>query len=204
MNGFSAVISLTLSVITVLREPVAVRATLYFLSGVFLISGISKIRRPELVAMSMVDFGIADAVHPRFGRGFGALELMLAVMLVPSGLWSGRLSWLTPTAVAMLLWSFVVLLARSLISGHRFPCHCFGNDESALSGWTLGRTIVLAGAATLAALETRTTGANPGAAEAILELICAMAALSVVGLGQRLGGLLRWNQQSRGQRAVQL
>lgn len=103
-------------------------------------------RSPRLAALAMARFHIVRRVRPRYGRAAGAVEAVTGVLVLayPASSISFAVS-------AALFGLFVVLVARALRGGERFPCACFGRHGDAISRTTLLRagallTVSLAGA----------------------------------------------------------
>ncbi len=139
MGGFKFASWLVADGFRALYGPTANGIAGYFLAGVFAWSGFAKLRRPALAAMAIVDFGVSRRVRPILGTMLGASEVGLATLLAAR---------LVPRVflivAAVLLWAFAILIARSLWSGERFACFCFGNADSELSPVALSRTVLLA------------------------------------------------------------
>jgi len=104
------------------------------LAAVFAWRGCSKVRKPAAAAIAMIEFGVLKGIYPMAGRLLGTAELALALALLAPGYWQ-------PFALAAGgLAVFTALIAKSLASGHRIACACFGSDGEPLSGRTLART----------------------------------------------------------------
>lgn len=147
MGGFQSAFALLIAVFRALTEHPGYGVGMWFLSGIFVWSGLVKLRRPALAAMAMVDFRVIRRAVPQLGFMLGAAETLLAVMLALHT--RPRLFLLV---AALLLWVFTFLIGRSLWFGERFACFCFGDAESKLSAWTLARTGTLAMLASILAL----------------------------------------------------
>ena len=66
-------------------------------------------------------------------------------------------------AAALLLAAFTAWLVRQLARGDRRPCRCFGETSGRpVSGWTVGRNLVLLGAALIAAAGVDRPAGWPG------------------------------------------
>lgn len=117
--------------------------SLWLLGFVFLFSGSSKLRKPALVAMALIDFGVTRKLIPLASVALGGVEVVLAIGLM------FRVALPLPAIVACALLSiFCFAIGRSLIHGKRFPCYCFGDSNDQLGIWTLIRS----GALTIVAL----------------------------------------------------
>jgi signal transduction histidine kinase len=186
MGGFSTALSLGTRGLDALLTPAVTGVAAWFLAGVFVWSGVTKVRRPALAAMALVDFGVARRVWPRLGLALGVTELALAATLavVPR---AGAI-----VAVAI-LWAFTLVIARSLRTGERFPCACFGESADQLSGRTLARAALLAGLATVLACRPAPIALGRDPAGAALEAMVAGAIIGAIVLGGQLPNLLRWN-----------
>lgn len=163
---------------------------IWFLAGVFLWSGVAKLRQPESAATSMVAFGIASRARPVLGAALGMSEVLLSIAL--GARLFPRLGLYFATS---LLVFFSILISRSLWSGHRFACFCFGDADSQLSGWTAVRTIALASVALTAAVGPGIGSIRPLSGS--LDLLPVMVAASVLGiavLASRIPRLLKWSR----------
>lgn len=171
-------------------RPAGYGIAVWVLAIIFAWSGIAKLRQPILAAMAMVDFGVLRRVRPRLGSALGAVELSLALLLA-----AGALRTVFLPIAAALLWVFALLIAKSLRSGKRFACFCFGEADSELSRLTLVRTATLALLATVVAVGSPVTGAHPrfGSAYA-LQGVSAAAIVGAIVLVAQIPRLLRWNK----------
>jgi hypothetical protein len=95
---------------------------------------------------------------------------------------------------AGLLWSFVLLIGRALISGEDFACFCFGDGDSRLSRLTLVRTAALALLASILAVAPPTGGYAGFSDTYLLQAVSAAAIVGAVVLGGQISRLLRWNK----------
>lgn len=189
MNGFASALGFAADGFGALTGPIGYGIGVWVLAIVFAWSGIAKLRRPELAALAMVDFGVTRRVRPALGGALGATEAGLATLL-PTGVFARP----ALAGAAVLLWLFVALVARAVWAGERFACFCFGDGGSNLSWMTLARTLALAMLATALALSATP---SPLAAEATGRIAQAVAAGSVVGvvvLASYLRPLVEWNR----------
>lgn len=147
MYAWNALSASLPSIGTFLREIQAEGIVLWALAGVFALAGHAKLRRPQLAALALVDFGLARAVRSRNGSTLGWSEIALAFFLVAAP-WPA----LALAAASVVLWTFAFALARRLASGRTAPCFCFGDAAEPISIRTVARSAGLALAATLAAL----------------------------------------------------
>lgn len=148
MHGFATLLEKLIGIGTALLTQDGAIVALWFLSAVFLLSGTAKLRRPDLAAVAMVEFGVLQEVRPKAGAAVGLADVGIAGLLA-----------FGPATVALglastLLWFFVVLIAHQLYLGRAFACFCFGEAEDKLSRLTLARTLALAIVATLYALSS--------------------------------------------------
>src|SRR3712207_2356192 len=89
----------------------------------------------------------------------------------------------------------MLLIAKSLWSGKRFACFCFGEADSELSRLTLVRTATLALLATVVAVGLPLTGTHPGLGSAYaLQGASAAAIVGAIVLVSQIRKLLRWNK----------
>jgi hypothetical protein len=191
MNGFGSAIALLAKGFDLMTSPAGYGIAIWVLAIVFVWSGLAKLRRPTLAAIAMNDFGIVRRIRPGLGRALGALELLLALSLV-----TGTLLVVVLPFTAVLLWFFVLLIARSLWLGKDFSCFCFGDADSRLSRLTLIRTTALALlASVLALVPLRYAGFDQ---VYLLQAISAAALVGAIVLASRIPELLRWNKNPYG------
>jgi len=160
---------------------------LWLFGLVFFWAGASKLRRPELIAMTLVDLGVARGIRPALGLALGGLEVALAAWLV-----SGVAPAAATAAAGAALALFAAAILAALVAGKRVACMCFGDHSATMSGWTLARTAALAGAGFWLAL----AGGAPVARlsrTSILEAVTAVALVSLAVVVSRLPRLVRWN-----------
>ena len=168
------------------RDPLAGALT-WLLAGVFAIAGTTKLRRPAVAAMAMLDFGVIRRPRPALGAALGAAELTLAIVLV-----LGVAPAPTLATAALLLAVFATLIARALRAGDTFACFCLGDDDSEISRWTLARTATLAAlAGALAATAPATATVLEGVH--VLEAVAGASLLGTALLVARAPRLLRWD-----------
>ncbi len=113
--------------------------------------------------------------------------MLLALLLI-----TGTLPLLSLPLTAGLLWLFVILIARSLLSGRDFACFCFGETDSRLSRMTLVRTGALALLASVLAFAPLPYASFDRTY--LLQAITAAAVVGTVVLGSQIARLLRWNR----------
>jgi hypothetical protein len=171
-----------------LTEATGYGIVLWFLAAIFAWSGLVKLRRPTLAAMSMVDFGVVRRVNPTLGWLLGAVELTLAIVLALR-----LLPRITLLLSAMLLWLFTIVIARSLWRGETFACFCFGDADSKLSRWTLLRTSTLALLATSMIFAPVPAALALGLQTILLQAVIAWSLLGTIVLSSNALRLLRWN-----------
>lgn len=166
--------------------------TAAFLLGlVFLFSAIPKLRKPELAALAMVDFGVTAQARRWTGLALGLGELLLVTALGVAATTAETASRAIPVAAAAaVLWVFTGLIGRALRTPERFSCFCFGSEEATISSRTLLRTAALAilasvlAAAAFGAVETEAIRTE------LLELATASAALGTFVVLVRLPTIL--------------
>jgi hypothetical protein len=89
-------------------------------------SGGAKVRRPQLAAFALRDFGVIAKARRGFGAALGIFELAVAFLLLTG--WSGAALHQFAVLIAALTFStFAVLTAYHHFRGHAFPCYCFGS-----------------------------------------------------------------------------
>ena len=187
MNGFESALALLAKALSLVTAPEGYGIAVWILAIIFVWSGLAKLRRPALAAMALTDFGILRRVRPRLGGALGAVELLLALVLI-----TGTLSVVFLPLAAGLLWFFVLLIARSLWSGKDFSCFCFGDADSRLSRLTLIRTTALAVLASLLVAAPQPYGSFDQFY--LLQAISAVAFVGTIALASQTAKLLRWNR----------
>lgn len=194
MNGFESALALFTELLRLVVAPTGYGIAVWILGIVFVWSGVAKLRRPTLAAMAMMDFGVLRRIRPRLGGALGAAELLLALSLV-----AGVLPALVLPVTAGLLWFFVLLIARGLLSGEDFACFCFGDSASRLSRLTLLRTGVLALLASMLAVSPPASGVYADFSQTyLLQAIAAAAFIGTIVLVSQIPRLLRWNSDPYG------
>jgi hypothetical protein len=155
------------------------------LALVFVASAVPKLRKPELAALAIVDFGVARRAHRWAGLGLGVAEFALAIALAMAAAMATPARAVPAACAALLLWAFVWLIARSLREPERFSCQCFGSSDP-VSAVTLIRTVLLAVGATLLFVSALGSMAAPTVEQWFLESAIAASVLGVVALSLRL------------------
>jgi hypothetical protein len=191
VNGFESALSLFAKALHLITAPPGYGIAVWILAIVFVWSGVAKLRKPTLAAVAMMDFGLLRRVRPRLGSALGAAELLLALLLI-----SGALPALFLPVAAGLLWLFVLLIAKSLLSGKDFACFCFGDEDSRLSRLTLARTGALALLASVLAVAPLPYAGFDRTY--LLQAISAAAFVGTIALGSHIAKLLRWNRDPFG------
>src|SRR5262245_21144211 len=126
-----------------------------FLALVFGISGVAKAADPAGSRRAVVDFGIPEALATPLAWILPAVELVIAVALIPTDT-----AWPGAVAASALLLIFSIAITINLIRGRSSECHCFGQLHSErVTSKTLARNLVLLVLAGLVVVEGRT---NPG------------------------------------------
>ncbi len=191
MNGFESALSLFAKALHLITAPTGYGLAVWILAIVFVWSAVAKLRQPILAAVAMMNFGVLRRVRPRLGSTLGAAELLLAFLLI-----TGTLPALFLPVTAGLLWLFVLLIAKSLLSGKDFACFCFGDADSRLSHLTLVRTgalALLASALAVAPLPYASFDRTY-----LLQAISGAAFVGTIVLGSQIAKLLRWNRDPYG------
>jgi hypothetical protein len=191
VNGFESAISLFAKALHLITAPTGYGIAVWILAIVFAWSGVAKLRRPTLAALAMMDFGVLRRVRPGLGSALGAAELLVALSLA-----TGTLPGIFLPVTAGLLWFFVLLIAKSLLSGKDFACFCFGETDSRLSRMTLVRTVALALLASVLALAPLPYASFDQTY--LLQAISAAAFVGTIVLGSQIANLLRWNRDPFG------
>lgn len=159
----------------------------FLLALVFLSSAVPKLRKPELAALAMVDFGVAKHAQRAAGLALGVGELLLAISLAVAALASASIARVFPVALAAaVLWIFVALIARALRSPDRFACFCFGSEDSTISARTLIRTAALAVTASCLGAAALTPISESTAQAEVLQLTIAASLVGTLVVAVRL------------------
>jgi hypothetical protein len=152
------------------------------LALVFLLSAVPKLRKPELAALAIVDFGVTKRSHRWAGVALGAGELVLAGSLAAAAAGSTAVRVVPAACAAVLLWIFACLIARALRSSERFACFCFGSADSTVSLQALLRTTTLAVVATVLSAGAIESTSPPSVEAWMLELTTAASLLGTAAL----------------------
>jgi hypothetical protein len=191
VNGFESAISLFAKALHLITAPTGYGIAVWILAIVFAWSGVAKLRRPTLAAVAMMDFGVLRRVRPGLGGALGGAELLVALSLA-----TGTLPVIFLPITAGLLWFFVLLIAKSLLSGEDFACFCFGETDSRLSRLTFVRTGALALLASVLAFAPLPYAGFDRTY--LLQAISAAAFVGTIVLGSQIARLLRWNRDPFG------
>ncbi|GAA1351601.1 MauE/DoxX family redox-associated membrane protein [Falsarthrobacter nasiphocae] len=149
-----------------------------FLAGVFVASGVGKLRNRSSVPEAVKALGLPPQLGTGpAGRAFPWLELVLAAALL---LMWGPLGLIPVAAAGLLCLGFTVLVGRAVASGTTASCNCFGAKGAPMSRLTVLRNGALTLTAT-AALAGRIAG-GPSLDTLLREgAVAGAAALVVVG-----------------------
>lgn len=189
MNGVDAMITTGTFFARAALDPRARLVATSLLGVVFILSGIPKVRRPDLAAMAFVDFGLVRTVRTQFGVLLGATECLLGVALLTS------IAAPLPTALSVVaLWTFTVLLARTLRSGRAISCFCFGGSDL-ISTRTVVRTL---GLAVMSSAVMLLPSPVAGIADLVLAAVFAACMLGSVALFGATFSTFRGSQVSDG------
>jgi hypothetical protein len=195
VDGFDSLFNAARDAISALLDDPGYGVAMWAFVGIFVWSGLAKIKAPALAALAMADLGIAQNPRVTLGRLAGLAELTLAALVAFGAVARGQLAVVAIGSAAAVLWAFTVLLARAFASGSRAPCFCFGDSDAPLSRLAVARTFALATAATGLALAPGPQRADATANALILEIVSAFALLSVAALVIQGHKLLRWNRR---------
>ncbi len=109
------------------------------LATVFVVAGIAKAADPDGSRRAMIGFGIPEKLASLFGRSLPAIEILIAIALIPLDT-----EWVGAIAASLLLLMFSIAIAVNLARGRTPDCHCFGQLHSEPVGWsTVARNVVL-------------------------------------------------------------
>lgn len=162
---------------------------MYLLALVFLISGVSKLRQPQLAAGAILNFGFGSRPHVFLALLLGSVEVSLAVLLA---LTIDMATWVA----TLLLWLFAFLIARSVHGGQHFACHCFGSSESVMSWNAFARTMALAAIATLLIFMNGSPSQTLTLVDRVMQALIASALVAIFVLLARAKDLLQWSKTS--------
>lgn len=109
---------------------------------VFLLAVAGKLRDPRGFARGVADYRI---LPPASARPFAFALIPVEAFLALSHLTGWRLAVGAPLGLATLA-CFAAAVAVNLWRDRDLPCHCFGGGGETISGRTLGRLLLLAGA----------------------------------------------------------
>ncbi len=164
---------------------VAVLTATLALAAVFAVAGLAKLRDPRGSREATAAFGVPRALVGTVAIGLPAVEIAVALLLLPVVTrW-----WAAVSALALLV-IFCLAIGRAMARGEAPECRCFGQLHSAPAGWsTLARNAVLAAAAVFVVARGHHTGASVFAwmseldrlAWGLLALGLALAAVTAVG-----------------------
>lgn len=129
-------------ILTIPYTPVVIG---FFLGGIFLWSGIAKLRSQHETAVALTRFRITRVASKRAARFLIAIELVIGGGLIVS---TSIASWwllLSAFIGALALSSGIVaVLSVALRRPARFPCSCFGVSDDTISWRTLARAVLIA------------------------------------------------------------
>jgi methylamine utilization protein MauE len=190
VGGLDPIADLVATAFAALRSHYGHDVVALFLAGVFAWSGAAKLRRPQLAALAIADFGLVQRPRRLYGLALGFLEIGLACALAAE---PGMP--LVLGAVSLALVAFTVLVARAVWRSESFACFCFGGGDE-VSSATLLRNLALL--ALVALLWSPTPGAAPAPSGApALSALVAIAALATTALLGRVPRLFGWNREVR-------
>jgi thiol-disulfide isomerase/thioredoxin len=139
--------------------PVAVAVARILLAAMWIVSSVAKLRDREGFRDGLRGFGLPARSLSPLGHLIPVAELLLAVLLLVAAPW-GQIG---AVGSVLLLVLFTSTILINLRIGRRPTCHCFGSLGSAerVSGWTVGRNVLLIAVAAFAAshdLDGRSAG----------------------------------------------
>lgn len=187
MGGFEQALTLAEELLDALTGSMGRDITRWFLAALFTVAGVAKLRRPMLAAMAMVDFGIVRRPRQHLGLALGATELFVALLVA--------LPWSSPAGLffaAALLWIFVAMTARALLTRRDVACFCLGDPDSHISTWSGLRTGALAVLVSLQLLKPEAR-LSESATDQVMYAVAACSLFSAGLLLARVPRLLRWN-----------
>lgn len=152
------------------------------IGGVLLWSGTGKLRTPTTASLTMSDFGVTKRPQRWHGQILGAIEATLGVALLLQ-VWP----FIFGATAAVLFVTFVLLISRSLARDEEFSCACFGEASASLSMATLGRALVLTGAAAIYAVSASQSGLSFD----LYEVLQAIGGMSIIAIAYLASQSLR-------------
>jgi hypothetical protein len=129
----------------------------WLLVGVLVISGSSKVVRPQPASEAAMNFGIVRSARHVYGRILGVVELAIAFGLAarfPNAVVAGA-------SATVLFAAFTALLARALGQGATFSCGCMPATNGPITSMTLLRTCLLTAAALIVTVAPPTYPTTP-------------------------------------------
>src|SRR6188768_2692629 len=99
------------------------------LSGVFVLSAVTKLADTAGSRRAMVGFGVPERFAAAAGVTLPLAELAIAVLLIPTAT-----AWWGALGALLLLLGFIAGIAYNLRQGRTPDCHCFGQLHSAPIG----------------------------------------------------------------------
>ena len=113
------------------------------LAVVFVVSAFAKVADHDGFRLSLESFGVPGGVRPLAAWLVPALELLIALALLPAAS-----AWLAAACALGLLLLFTLVIIVNLVGGRRPDCHCFGQLSTRPVGWgSVARNGLLIGAA---------------------------------------------------------
>jgi Methylamine utilisation protein MauE len=188
VGGFGLLVSAMANALHQFPGSPSHRITGYLIGLVFAWSGTAKVKRPELVALAMVDFGVVRRPRVAYAWSLIVVELFLAAALI-----TFPVGWLPLLVAGLLFWAFTLLIGVALARGASFPCSCFGESETILSWRSLVRSCLLALATTGAlAASLQAHGTLPWSFQ-LSEPVVAASLLGSASLIRWIPKLVKWN-----------
>ncbi|HEX2296416.1 MAG TPA: MauE/DoxX family redox-associated membrane protein [Actinomycetota bacterium] len=187
MGGFEHAQALAGDLVDALVGAEGQAVTRWFLVAMFGVAGVTKLRRPMLAAMAMVDFGVVRRPRRELGLALGAAEVLVALAVaIPVTSGAGR--WVA----AGLLWAFVAVTVRALATKRDVACFCLGDPDARITHWSGVRT---GGLALLVSLQLAEPGTAPSAqpTDELMFAVAACACFAIALVAARVPRLLKWN-----------
>jgi uncharacterized membrane protein YphA (DoxX/SURF4 family) len=116
------------------------------LGALFIIAALAKLADPGKFAVEIADYRFLPLLAPYLAVMLPGVELVLGVALIV-----GRRSWRQAAALGMLLLLavFTVAVTQVVLRGINVDCGCFGGTSGTVTWLTVGRDVILFGAALL-------------------------------------------------------
>ncbi|MFT4147827.1 MAG: MauE/DoxX family redox-associated membrane protein [Micrococcaceae bacterium] len=111
----------------------------FVLAGIFLISGLSKIKNRPATLEALYNFKFPESTHSFIATALPLGELILAVALIFA---SAPLHRIASLVAALLMLIFLVMVTSVFLKKEEFSCNCFGAGSANISEMTVSRNMI--------------------------------------------------------------